>query len=165
MSDTRNLVFEQEEMNRRTRELLSRIDAGKSPEEIAKDEAAKRFLIEAHFAETHGVEMTADNRLMCHVISGRASDVKACLDAGANPNMQFKNQPGLVLHYAIDNGDIEVVRLLLEHGVNINIYATGGAKPGGKPVNRYLYKCDIEASMGMKNRREIKTLLIAAGAT
>lgn len=62
--------------------------------------------------------------LQLAAMHGRSQIVKMLLDAGANPKLQSEagNQ---ALHWAVSNGHIEVVRLLLETDAPINAYSDG----------------------------------------
>ncbi len=88
-------------------------------------------------------------------------DVQAYLDEGGNPN-QSKEDSQTLLHIAAVNGDLEIVRLLLGHGADINTRGYRGYTPLHLAVDS---DCDTSGRDGLAPKELAMTrLLIESGA-
>ena len=59
-----------------------------------------------------------NKKLVLACSEGNKEQVEECIDKGANVN--YKGEEGAPLHYATRNGHVDVVRLLLSNGADVN---------------------------------------------
>lgn len=102
--------------------------------------------------EAIGEMEAAGEKLASAAENGDTAGVREALEAGAWPETWSTGDP--VIHGAALNGHIEIVRLLLEHGADVNSPGTSGSTP--------LHRC-IGEHTGPAHM-EIVTMLLAAGA-
>lgn len=69
------------------------------------------------YSEAHWIFI--DEPLFTAVEDGDVARVNHLLSRGANPSMDFEGYPAL--EQAASDGNVEIVRLLLEHGADVNV--------------------------------------------
>ena len=94
---------------------------------------------------------SGDTRLHDAVHDGRVDQVANLLEWGTDPNL-FDDLGKTPLHYAVEREDLEMIRVLLSGGADVN--AHDARDIGNTPLRQVAQRCSLE----------VARLLIQAGA-
>src|SRR5262249_50325376 len=95
--------------------------------------------------------------LMAAAASGQRKTVDFLLDAGADPHRRdTTNDRYTLLHYAVFGGSPDVVRLMLERGLDVNARSSGGMTPLLSVLDSFF--------LSPKQKLYVARLLVEAGA-
>jgi ankyrin repeat protein len=87
--------------------------------------------------------------LLASVYSKNHEMTRLLLEAGADPNMQMLNDSRSCLHIAVLSGDFLTVRLLVQHGANVNVRSTDNLP---RPLDFAINKKHVDIALFLVER-------------